>query len=92
MTFEVGPVVSELKAGRIEFRVDREGIVHCPVGKASFGADKLSENIVALVDTLVRMKPSTSKGTYLISVAMSSTMGPGIKLNPSELMDLRPAA
>ena len=92
VTFEVGPVVEELKAGRIEFRVDREGIIHCPVGKVSFGTDKLSENIIALIDTLVRMKPSTSKGTYLIGVALSSTMGPGIKLSPSDLMDLRPAA
>ena len=85
VTFDVGRVVKELKAGKIEFRVEKAGIVHCPVGKVSFGADKLRENIVALVEAIIKLKPASSKGTYLRSMSLSSTMGPGIKVDPLEV-------
>jgi large subunit ribosomal protein L1 len=86
VTFDVGKAVNELKAGKVEFRVEKAGIVHSPVGKASFGADKLSENIVALVEAIIKLKPASSKGTYLKGMSVSTTMGPGIKVDP---MDLR---
>lgn len=82
VTFDVEKAVKELKAGRIEFRVEKAGIVHCPVGKVSFGAEKLQENIVALVETIVKLKPASSKGTYLKSISLSTTMGPGVKVDP----------
>jgi len=85
VTFEVGRAVRELKAGRVEFKVDKTGIVHTTVGKISFSADQLKENVMALMDTIIRAKPSSSKGTYLKSVAISTTMGPGIKLDPNAL-------
>jgi len=85
VTFDVGRAVKELKAGRVEFKVDKSGIVHTTVGKISFSADQLKENVMALMDTLIRAKPSSSKGTYLRSVAISTTMGPGIKLDPNAL-------
>jgi len=85
VTFDVGRAVKELKAGRVEFKVDKTGIVHTTVGKISFTADQLKENVMALMDTIVRAKPSSSKGTYLKSVAISTTMGPGIKLDPNAL-------
>jgi len=82
VTFDVGKAVSELKAGKIEFRVDKAGIVHLPFGKASFGAEKLLANASAAVASIVKAKPASAKGNYIISVAVSSTMGPGIKVNP----------
>jgi large subunit ribosomal protein L1 len=85
VTFDVSRAVKELKAGRVEFKVDKTGIVHTTVGKISFSADQLKENVMALMDTIVRAKPSSSKGTYLKSVAISTTMGPGIKLDPNAL-------
>ncbi|MBI2981601.1 MAG: 50S ribosomal protein L1 [Deltaproteobacteria bacterium] len=85
VTFDVGAVVRELKAGRAEYRIEKAGIVHCSVGKLSFGKQKLKENLLALIDSIVRAKPKSSKGTYLKSVTVSSTMGPGIKLDPSVL-------
>jgi large subunit ribosomal protein L1 len=85
VTFDVGRAVKELKAGRVEFKVDKTGIVHTTVGKISFSADQLKENVMALMDTIIRAKPSSSKGTYLKSVAISTTMGPGIKLDPNAL-------
>jgi large subunit ribosomal protein L1 len=88
VTFDVGKAVNELKAGKVEFRVEKAGIVHSPVGKASFGEDKLSENIMALVDAIIKLKPASSKGTYLKSISISTTMGPGIKIDP---LDLRSA-
>jgi len=81
----VGRAVKELKAGRVEFKVDKTGIVHTTVGKISFSAEQLKENVMALMDTIIRAKPSSSKGTYLKSVAISTTMGPGIKLDPNAL-------
>ncbi len=82
VTFDVGQVVSDVKAGQVEFRVEKAGIIHCPIGKRSFSQDKLAENAKALLETLFRLKPSTSKGQYVRSVAISSTMGVGIKLDP----------
>ncbi len=85
VTFDVGRAIKELKAGRVEFKVDKTGIVHTTVGKISFDTEKLKENVLALMDVIVRAKPASSKGTYLKSVALSTTMGPGIKLDPNVL-------
>jgi len=85
VTFDVGKVVKEIKAGKVDFRVDKAGVVHVPIGRVSFGTDKLKENFAAFADTILRLKPSTSKGTYVKSVALSSTMGPGVKVDPSEI-------
>jgi large subunit ribosomal protein L1 len=88
VTFEVGKAVEELKAGKIDFRVQKAGIVHAPVGKVSFGADKLVQNIAAFLDTVVRLKPASSKGTYLKGIAVSTTLGPGIKIDTAYVKDL----
>jgi len=85
VTFDVGRAVKELKAGRVEFKVDKTGIVHTTVGKISFQAEQLKDNVLALMDTIIRAKPASSKGTYLKSVAISTTMGPGIELDPNAL-------
>jgi large subunit ribosomal protein L1 len=85
VTFDVARAVKELKAGRVEFKVDKTGIVHTTVGKASFPHDKLKENVLALMEVIVRAKPASSKGTYLKNIAISTTMGPGIKLDPNDL-------
>jgi large subunit ribosomal protein L1 len=82
VTFDVGKAVSELKAGKIEYRVDKAGIVHLPFGKASFGAEKLIANASAALTSILKAKPASAKGNYILSVAVSSTMGPGIKINP----------
>jgi large subunit ribosomal protein L1 len=82
VTFDVAKAVQEMKAGKIEFRVDKAGIVHVPVGKVSFGRERLAENAHAVLGSLNRAKPSTAKGNYMISVGVSSTMGPGVKVNP----------
>ena len=82
---KVGEVVAEVKAGRIDFRVDRAGIVHSPVGKVSMEADKIRDNILALIGMLIRLKPSSAKGTYMKTISVSSTMGPGIRLDANEL-------
>ncbi|MEN6474707.1 MAG: 50S ribosomal protein L1 [Syntrophaceae bacterium] len=88
VTFEVGKTVGEMKSGRIEFKVDKTGIVHASVGKTSFGKDKLMDNLKALLEVVVRLKPSSSKGAYIKSVALSSTMGPGVKVDPVEASSL----
>ncbi len=88
VTFDVAKAVAELKAGKVEFRVEKAGIVHSPVGKVSFGADKLMENILAIVETIIKLKPASSKGTYLKSIAVSSTMGPGIKVDPLDVRNI----
>ncbi len=88
VTFDVAKAVKELKSGRIEFRVEKAGIVHAPMGKISFGSDKLLDNIAVFMDTLIKAKPASSKGTYLKSIAISTTMGPGIKIDPSSVRDL----
>jgi large subunit ribosomal protein L1 len=83
VTFDLTRAVKDLKAGKIDFRVERAGIVHAPVGKVSFGVDKLLENLTSLLDTIVRLKPASSKGAYLRSIFLSTTMGPGIKIDPA---------
>lgn len=85
VTFEVANAVKELKAGKVEFRVEKAGIVHSPVGKVSFGAEKLRENIMALLETIIKLKPAASKGTYVKSIALSSTMGAGVKVDPLDI-------
>jgi large subunit ribosomal protein L1 len=85
---DVGSAVRERKAGRIEFRTDRTGIVHAPIGKVSFTATQIEENLTALLRTLQRLKPSTAKGKYFKSVTVSSTMGPGIRLDTNEVTAL----
>lgn len=84
VTMDVTKAVSEIKAGKIEYRLDKTNIIHCPIGKVSFGADKLKENYDALLDAIIKAKPAAAKGTYLKSVAVSTTMGAGIKINPRQ--------
>lgn len=83
VTTDVAKAVKELKAGRVEFRVEKAGIIHSPIGKASFAPDKLTENLRALVEILNKLKPSTAKGTYIKSITISTTHGPGIKIDPA---------
>lgn len=83
VTFDLTRAVKDLKAGKIDFRVERAGIVHAPMGKVSFGVDKLLENLTSFLETIVRLKPASSKGTYLRSIFLSTTMGPGIKIDPA---------
>ncbi len=82
VTPDVGRAVSENKAGKVEYRVDKNGIVHCSVGKASFDQDKLLANATALIDAIIKAKPAASKGTYLKKISLSTTMGPGIRIDP----------
>ena len=88
VTFDVAKAVQELKAGKIDFRVEKAGIVHAPMGKVSFGTEKLVQNISAFLETIVRLKPASSKGTYLKGIAISTTMGPGIKVDATVVKDL----
>jgi large subunit ribosomal protein L1 len=81
VTFDVGKAVREIKAGKVEYRVDKTAIVHAPVGKVSFGPDKLLENARALIDSVLKAKPSAAKGKYVRSIALSSTMGPGVRVD-----------
>ena len=85
VTFDIANAVKELKAGKVEFRVEKAGIVHSPVGKVSFGAEKLSENINALLEIIIKLKPASSKGTYIKSIAISSTMGAGVRIDPLDI-------
>jgi large subunit ribosomal protein L1 len=84
VTFDVGRVIQEIKAGKVEFRVDKAGIIHAPVGKVSFADEALIENARALIETLTRMKPASSKGQYIRGIAVSSTMGPGVKVDHTQ--------
>jgi large subunit ribosomal protein L1 len=88
VTFDVARTVQELKAGKVEFRVEKAGIVHCPLGRASFGAQKLLENMMALVEMIVKLKPPSSKGIYIRSVALSTVMGPGVRVDPLALRNI----
>lgn len=88
VTFDVAKAVREIKAGKIEFRAEKNGIVHAPVGRVSFGPEKLMPNIMSLFEILLRLKPSSAKGTYLKSVTISTTMGPGIKIDPSFVKEI----
>ncbi|MEW5736042.1 MAG: 50S ribosomal protein L1 [Thermodesulfobacteriota bacterium] len=85
VTTDVARAVNELKAGKIDFRVERAGIVHAPMGKVSFGAQKLMDNMSAFFETILRLKPPAAKGTYLRSIAVSTTMGPGVKVDPTSI-------
>ena len=87
VTFDVAKAIEEIKAGKVEYRVDKTAIVHCPIGKKSFGVEKLKENFTALMEALVKAKPAAAKGQYLKSVSVSSTMGPGAKINPTRALD-----
>jgi len=88
VTFDIGKAVQDVKAGKIDFKVEKAGIVHAPMGKVSFGSEKLLENIAAFMDTVLRLKPPASKGTYLKSIAISASMGPGVKIDPANVKDL----
>ena len=88
VTFDVGRAVDELKGGKVEFRVDRAGVIHAPVGKVSFGAEKLLQNVAALMDALMRLKPTTAKGTYMKGIHLSTTMGPGIPVDNTDVKNL----
>ena len=81
VTMDVAKAVKEVKAGKVEFRVDKTGIIHCPVGKVSFDADKLTENTQTLISSIIKAKPATAKGRYVKSIVVSSTMGPGIHID-----------
>lgn len=85
VTFDVGRAVKESKSGKVEFRVEKAGIIHAPVGKVSFDGTKLQENILALIDALMKAKPSAAKGTYMKKISISSTMGPGVRLDTAEV-------
>jgi large subunit ribosomal protein L1 len=87
VTLEVAKAVREIKAGKVEFRVDKTAIVHAPVGKVSFGADKLLENAKTLIDTVIKAKPAAAKGRYVKSIALSSTMGPGVRVDLASVED-----
>ena len=82
VTMDVAKAITDIKAGKVEYRVDKTSIVHCPIGKASFGVEKLGENLQTLMDAINKAKPSAAKGTYIRSLYLSSTMGPAIKVNP----------
>jgi large subunit ribosomal protein L1 len=86
VTFEVGKAISDIKAGKVEYRLDKTNIIHVPVGKASFDNEKLSENLNVLLEAIKKAKPASSKGTYFRSVTITSTMGPGIKINPAKIL------
>ncbi len=88
VTFDIAKTVKEMKAGRVEFRVDKAGNLHIPVGKISFGKEKLIENVNSLLDVIVRLKPPSSKGTYVKGIAICATMSPGIKIDPAYVRNL----
>ncbi len=92
VTFEVGKAVAEVKAGKVDYRVDKAGVVHAPLGKLSFGEEKLAENAQALLNAIARSRPASAKGNYIRSIAISSTMGPGIKVDPGAVRTVAAAA
>ena len=85
VTMDVAKAIAEIKSGKIEYKLDKTNIIHCPIGKVSFGKDKLNDNFEALMGAIIKAKPAAAKGQYLRSVAVASTMGPGIKVNPAKL-------
>ncbi len=87
VTMDVAKAIAELKSGKIEYRLDKTNIIHCPIGKVSFGGEKIAENFNALIGAIIKAKPAAAKGQYLKSVAIASTMGPGIKINNAKLTD-----
>jgi large subunit ribosomal protein L1 len=88
VTFDLERAIKEIKAGKVEFKVEKAGIVHVPVGKVSFGFDRLLENVKTILDVILRAKPPTSKGIYFRSIALSTTMGPGIKIDPADVRNI----
>ena len=87
VTFDVAKAVQEIKAGKVEYRVDKTSIVHVPLGKKSFGAEKLADNFKVLMEALIKAKPAAAKGQYIKSISVSSTMGPGVKVNSSKVLE-----
>ena len=87
VTFDIEKAVNDIKAGKVEYRVDKASIVNVPIGKASFGTEKLNDNFAALTDALLKARPAAAKGRYMRTVTLSSTMGPGIKINPAKITD-----
>jgi large subunit ribosomal protein L1 len=87
VTFDVTKAIAEIKAGKVEYRVDKTAIIHVPIGKRSFGAEKLGENFHSIMEAIVKAKPAAAKGQYIKSVSVSSTMGPGVKINPAKVLD-----
>jgi large subunit ribosomal protein L1 len=87
VTFDVARALSEIKAGKVEYRVDKTAIIHVPLGKRSFGPEKLADNFKALMEAIIKAKPAAAKGQFVKSVSVSSTMGPGIKVNPTKVLD-----
>ena len=85
VTMDVEKAVNEIKAGKIEYRLDKTNIIHCPIGKASFGAEKLTENAMALLNAVIKAKPAATKGTYIRSCVVATTMGPGIRVNAAKI-------
>jgi large subunit ribosomal protein L1 len=88
VTFDIARAVNELKAGKIEFRVEKAGIVHAPMGKVSFGVEKIIQNVAAFIETILRLKPASSKGTYLRGISLSTTMGPGVRVDTALVKEL----
>ncbi len=88
VTFDLSEVIKEIKGGKVDFRVDKSGIVHAGIGKVSFGEEKLMENVLAFINKIVQLKPSSSKGIYLKTISISSTMGPGFKIDPLDVKAL----
>ncbi|HHW00689.1 MAG TPA: 50S ribosomal protein L1 [Clostridiaceae bacterium] len=87
VTMDVAKAIADIKAGKIEYRLDKSNIIHCPIGKVSFGTEKLHDNFKTLLEALIKAKPAAAKGQYLKSVVISTTMGPGIKINPQKVLD-----
>ena len=83
VTMDLEKALADIKAGKVEYRLDKQNIIHTPIGKSSFGPEKLEENFKALMEAIVKAKPATAKGQYLKSVTLASTMGPGVKVNPA---------
>ena len=88
VTFDVERVVKEVKSGKVDFKVDKAGIIHAMLGKSSFGSQKVKENVLAFVDKIIQLKPSTSKGIYLKNISLSTTMGPGVKVDPLDIRNV----
>ena len=88
VTFDIERVVKEVKSGKVDFKVDKAGIIHAMLGKASFGSQKVKENVLAFLDKIIQLKPSTSKGVYMKSISLSTTMGPGVKLDPLDIRNV----
>lgn len=88
VTFDVARVVGEIKSGKVDFKVDKAGVVHAMLGKVSFGSPKLKENILAFIDKIIQLKPASSKGIYLKNISLSTTMGPGVKVDPLDVRNL----